>query len=169
MTTATCIVIFGQSQRFDLSPDRLLASQGVVERQTVWYAAYKIFSTNPFLGSGFSSFKKESKPYVEKHRKNIHEKYKYENLEDAHNIIMHIAAETGIIGLIANIFLFGVTCKHTWKLKKNNKSAQCLFLCILITLIHLQLHAHLASTNISSLVFLLFGLSMGTNKFHEQN
>jgi O-antigen ligase len=159
--TLLCIVVLGQGQRFNLNPERLQKTQSVVERLTVWHAGWQIFKENPILGAGFGSFKEQAAPHVEAYRAAHPTNTQHENLEDAHNLILHVAAETGITGLTLILFIFASSIWTAWSLRERHPAALCLGACCLLIFLNSQLHAHLYSTNVHGLVFLLMGLVRG--------
>lgn len=161
VATLLIINVLGQGERFDLNPERIQQTQSLIERQTVWYAAGQIFRESPFLGSGFNTFKAEAKPYVEAYRATHPKITDYESLEDAHNLILHVAAESGVTGLVAVLFLFIFSIWAGWKIRTQHSAALCLSACLLLVFFNLQLHSHLYSANIHGLVFLLMGMNQG--------
>ena len=162
-----CLIpLAGEVTRFNLDIDETLTSQSAVERFTVWYAALEIFKEHPVIGSGFRTFKAESTPYVAQYRENHPKLYDYENLNDAHNIILHLLSESGLIGTSLYFFFFIVIIKHLWENIKN-RSSTLLISCIILYLIHAQLHVNISSINVSSLVFLLAGISKGLTSIKD--
>jgi O-antigen ligase len=159
--TVLGILVLGQAKRFDLNPERLQKTQSVVERRTVWYAGWQIFKDNPILGSGFGSFKEEAKPHVEEYRSTHPNHTKHENLEDAHNIILHVAAETGIIGVAAMLFIFFFSIWSGWSRRLSHPAALCLSACCMLIFMNSQLHVHLYASNMHGFLFLLMGMTSG--------
>jgi len=86
IATLLCIIVVGQTQRFNPSPATILADQSFIERQAVWFAGWKLFASDPLLGSGFGSFKQECQPYVKEYHDMISGEDSMERLEDAHNM-----------------------------------------------------------------------------------
>jgi O-antigen ligase len=158
----TALLVFGsgQVQRFNLHPKELITSIGMIERQAVWYAAWELFKENPVLGCGFKTFKEKSAPHIEKYRE-FNPKLIYGDLEDAHNIFLHLLAENGIIGFAFIVFLFYKIINTGFIYKEKNIPLFCLSGCFIVILAHLQLHMHLYSSNIHGLFFLLIGLHQG--------
>ncbi len=161
VATLLFIVVLGQGQRFNPNPEKLQQTQSVVERLTVWHAGWQIFMENPILGAGFGSFKEQAAPHVEAYRAAHPGKTNHENLQDAHNLILHVAAETGISGLAVMLFIFASSIWTGWRLKASHPAALCLASCCLLIFLNSQMHAHLYATNVHGLFFLLAGMTRG--------
>lgn len=156
------ILGLGQAQRFSVQPNDILGSASLVERQAVWYAAWHLFKENPVLGCGFRTFKEESKPYVEEYRE-MDPNLVHGDLEDAHNIFLHVMAENGVVGLAFFLFLFYKGIFSGIRLIDKNIAAFSISMAFIIFFLHFQLHMHLYSTNIHGLFFLFLGFSQGMN------
>ncbi len=155
------ILATGLVDRFDPRPERLLGSQGVVERTLVWHAAWGLFREHPLLGSGFKAFKEQAAPLVRQWREATPSQSIPENLEDAHHIVLHILAESGLLGLVCMAVLFGAPLHSSWQARHISSTAVGLGASTVLVLLHLNLHMHLYSTNVHGLVFLLFGFLQG--------
>jgi len=152
------IFLFGKAERFDLRPAHLLASQG--ERLTVWYAAFEIIKIHPLTGSGFRTFKEAAAPHVEAYRAS-HPTGAYENLEDAHNLPLHLLSENGIIGTAIFSLIFFFPLRNCWRLRRTNPAAIPLLSCIVLILLNSQLHVNIFSLNVAGLLFFLTGAASG--------
>ncbi len=160
--TLALIVGLGQAQRFSVQPEAILGSESLVERQAVWYAAWHLFKENPLLGCGFRTFKEESKPYVDQYRE-MDPNLVHGDLEDAHNIFLHVLAENGVVGLAFFLFLFYKGIFSGIRLIDKNIAAFSISMAFIIFFLHFQLHMHLYATNIHGLFFLFLGFSQGMN------
>lgn len=150
------IFLLGKADRFIPAPEALIASQA--ERMAVWYAAIEIIKENPFTGSGFRTFKQVATPHVEAFRMTRKtQTAPYENLEDAHNLALHILSESGICGFIIFSLIFFFPLRHCWKLRTQNSAALPLLACLGLILLNSQLHVNLFSPNTGGLTFLLTG------------
>ena len=158
-TAIVCLIfVSGKAERFDLRPDHLLASQR--ERLTVWYAAIEIIKEHPLTGSGFRTFQEAAAPHVEVYRA-THPALDRENLEDAHNLPLHLLSESGIIGTIIFSLIFFFPLRNCWRLRDTNPAAIPLLSCIALILLNSQLHVNIFSLNVSGLLFLLVGAASG--------
>lgn len=155
------ILATGLGSRFDPRPERLMASQGLVERLAVWHAAGELFRAHPLLGAGFKTFKEQAAPLVRQWRETTPHQSVPEHLEDAHHIVLHVLAESGLSGLACMAVLFGAPLIAAWKARHQAPPAAGLGAAVLLVLLHLHLHMHLYATNVHGLVFLLFGCARG--------
>ncbi len=162
------ILASGLTDRFDPRPERLLGSQGVVERTAVWHAAWELFREHPLLGSGFKAFKEQAAPLVRQWRDANPSQSVPENLEDAHYIVLHILAESGLLGLACMAVLFGSPLRSAWRARHAIPMASGLGAAIFLVLAHTHLHMHLYSTNVHGLVFLLLGFLQGLSSRQEE-
>lgn len=162
LTTIVCLIfLFGKTERFDLRPTHLLATQG--ERLTVWYAAREIIKTHPITGTGFRTFKEASAPHVEAYR-SAHPAEAYENLEDAHNLPLHLLSETGFIGTAIFSLIFFFPLQNCWRLRNGHPAAIPLLSCISLIFLNSQLHVNVFSSNVAALLFFLTGTASGIGK-----
>ncbi|WP_177192952.1 O-antigen ligase family protein [Desulfomicrobium apsheronum] len=167
LAAIVCIIfLFGKAERFDLRPGHLLASQG--ERLTVWYAAVEIIKTHPLTGSGFRTFKEAAAPHVETYRASHPKEGAYENLEDAHNLPLHLLSENGIIGMAIFSLIFFFPLRNCWQLRSTNPAAIPLLSSIALILLNSQLHVNIFSLNVSGLLFLLVGAASGIGEEHRR-
>ncbi|BDV01790.1 hypothetical protein TDMWS_18750 [Thermodesulfomicrobium sp. WS] len=155
---ATAALLSGQMDRFTHSFE--LTSPSTYERVAVWFAAMHLFEKHPFLGCGFKTFKTQATPAVEEFRKRHPADHTPERLDDAHNIVLHLAAETGILGLAAMLIAWVVPIRSAWRRRDDPTAALLASLGVLFVL-HLQLHVQLFSSNIAALMFTTLGLTMG--------
>ncbi len=79
----------------------------IVERLAHWQAAWRMVSDNPLLGVGIGN-------YVP-----LYPVYALPGWEDpmghAHNYYLNVAAETGFVGLVGYLFLWGAIFGHSWR------------------------------------------------------
>lgn len=142
-------------------------SQGVVERTAVWHAAWELFREHPLLGSGFKAFKEQAAPLVRQARcQSV--SVRSENLEDAHYIVLHILAESGLLGLACMAVLFGSPCALGVAGPPRHPHGLGLGAAIFLVLAHTHLHMHLYSTNVHGLVFLLLAFCKGLSSRQEE-
>lgn len=71
------------------------------DRYYMWRIGWKIFLEHPIIGNGFNTFFVKFKEFREE------KEYKNKKGSYAHNAYLQIAADTGIIGLAAFLFLIG--------------------------------------------------------------
>lgn len=159
LTAIVCLIfVSGKAERFDLRPDHLLSSQG--ERLTVWYAAIEIIKEHPLTGSGFRTFQEAAAPHVEVYRA-THPTLDSENLEDAHNLPLHLLSESGIIGTTIFSLIFFFPLRNCWRLRVTSPAAIPLLSCISLILLNSQLHVNIFSLNVGGLLLLLVGAASG--------
>ena len=155
------VPFFEKEQRFNLNPSHLISTQSATERFTVWYAAWEVFKEHPMVGSGFRTFKEASAPHVAKYRTLHPQKNDYETLSDAHNIVLHLLSESGLIGISIFTMVFFYSIRNSWKARFKQNHSIPLILCIALIFLHAQLHVNIFATNVSGLLFLLTGMSIG--------
>ncbi|PKN42480.1 MAG: hypothetical protein CVU60_05685 [Deltaproteobacteria bacterium HGW-Deltaproteobacteria-18] len=157
-----CLVpFFGKEQRFNLNPSHLISIQSATERFTVWYAAWEIFKENSIFGSGFRTFKEVSNPHVMTFRNEHPQVMSSENLDDAHNLTLHLLAESGLVGTLIFFLIFFYALQAAWKSHKKNFAILPLSLCLALIFLHAQLHVNIFASNVSGLLFLITGLLSG--------
>jgi len=161
------VPFFGKEQRFNLNPSHLIFTQSAIERFTVWYAAWEIFKEHPMMGSGFRTFKEKAAPHVAHYRTVNTQINEYETLSDAHNIVLHLLSESGLLGTSIFAAIFFYSARNSLYLRVN--AAIPLILCIVLIFLHAQLHVNIFSTNVSGLLFLLTGMSSGLQVKGEHN
>ena len=97
------------------------------ERLLLWKSAFHMFEDHPIVGVGLSRFREEYQGgYILPEAK---EPY----LDHAHNNIMHMLAECGIIGVLALLFFWGTWFSYgvaSWR--KVRSAAALVFLAVLL-------------------------------------
>ena len=81
------------------------ANFSIVERMAHWQAAWKMWAEHPWRGVGIGNYEPLYPAYYIPPWK--------EPLGHAHNYYLNIAAETGLIGLLSYLFLWGGALWHT--------------------------------------------------------
>ncbi len=155
---ATAVLLSGQAGRF--MEGFSLHSPSTYERVAVWSAASHLFVEHPLLGCGFKTFKTKASPHVEAFRAAHPAAHTPERLDDAHNLVLHLAAETGILGLGAILAAFIAPLAAIWRHRADPTAALLGSLGILL-LLHLQLHMHLFSGNVAAITFTILGQTTG--------
>lgn len=155
---STVVLLSGQTDRFVQGVQ--LTSPSTYERMAAWSAAVRLFQDFPLLGCGFKTFKIISAPYVEDFRTRHPASHTPERLDDAHNIVLHLAAETGGLGLCAMLVVLMAPVVLLWRHRSDPVAATLSSLGILFFL-HLQLHLQLFSSNVAALIFTTLGHAMG--------
>jgi O-antigen ligase/cytochrome c-type biogenesis protein CcmH/NrfG len=100
---------------------RLLEGVGLRNRLLIYESAVQMFLDRPFLGVGFENFAVAYPRY---------QQAEFISLvginttnTSAHNWILHVAATTGVVGLVANFALLAVFAIHTWRRARDADSA----------------------------------------------
>ena len=154
---AAGVVLSGQAMRFTGSFQ--ITSPSTYERLAVWHAATQLIQNYPLLGCGFKTFKTQAAPHVAAFRAAHPATHNPESLDDAHNLILHLAAETGILGLTAIMLALLAPGCILWK----NRHAPLVPLALAYStlfFLHLQLHMHLFSSNVAAWIFSILGHTM---------
>ena len=82
------------------------ANYAVIERLAHWQAALGMFRHNLWAGVGFGCYEPAYRDFALLNWPIA--------LGHAHNYYLNVAAETGLIGLVAYLFLWGVVFWQTW-------------------------------------------------------
>lgn len=109
-----------------------LQYQSNSERVLLWNSSWKMFHDYPVFGIGLGSFAKQ---YRDKY---ISPLAKEPELGHAHNNFFHMMAETGGVGLLSFIFLFGVIIYYGMKNYLKEKNPYGLSLAIITISLLLQ-------------------------------
>lgn len=87
-------------------------AESIEARRRTAIVAWRAYTENPFFGLGFRGFSEYSVHHAKTHET--------EAIDHAHNIYLHLLAETGIFGLLAYILpFFGTACliwTRSWRL-----------------------------------------------------
>ena len=137
------------------------AGYSVVERLAHWQAAVDMFRYNIWNGVGLScyhlaypEFALINWPYA---------------LGHAHNIYLNMAAETGVIGLVAYLLLWGVIGWQTWRAVSQARGMlRGVAIGLLGAWVHLSVH-HLLDNLYVNNVHLIVGVMLGVLAYCIQN
>ncbi len=122
------------------------------ERMSQYLSAIHAFKERPILGFGPQQLKF--------HVKEIKEKYNLENkhyIEHSHNVYLEMAANMGIVGLLAFLAWLGLWCKEL--LLHSNKLAKQLFLPIILFMLVAGQFEMLFMAQTSTLIYFLYAIS----------
>lgn len=132
------------------------ANFAVLERMAHWQSALNMWTDRPWLGVGIGNYEP------------VYAQYALPlwplPLGHAHNYYLNIAAEAGVIGLIAYLFLWGAALVGTWRATRR-ASGWCwgLALGVLGVLIHLCVHSFFDNLYVHSMylsVAVLLGITI---------
>jgi O-antigen ligase len=93
------------------------ANFSAVERAAHWLAGVRMFASHPLLGVGIGNYAVAYPHY--------HPRGWYASLAHAHNYYINIAAEAGIVGLLAYLLLAGTALWYTWAATRHANSNVC--------------------------------------------
>ncbi len=122
------------------------------ERMSQYLSAIHAFKERPILGFGPQQLKF--------HVKEIKEKYNLENkhyIEHSHNVYLEVAANMGIVGLLAFLAWLALWCKEL--LLHSNKLAKQLFLPIILFMLVAGQFEMLFMAQTSTLIYFLYAIS----------
>ncbi len=113
--------------------DITTANYAVLERLAHWWAAQEMARYNLWLGVGIGNYEP------------VYPAYALMNwpqpLGHAHNFYLNLLAETGIIGTVAYLLLWGVVIWHTWRVTRTAQGwRRGLAIGLLGTWVHLSVH-----------------------------
>jgi putative inorganic carbon (HCO3(-)) transporter len=130
------------------------ANYAVIERQAHWQAALEMWHYNFWTGVGFGCYEPAYRTFALINWPIA--------LGHAHNYYLNIAAETGLIGLVTYLVLWGVVFWQTWRAtRRANGLLRGLAIGLLGTWTHLSVHHlfdNLYVNNVHLYVGVLFGL-----------
>jgi O-antigen ligase len=105
-----------------------------LERLAHWQSALAMWRDHPWLGVGFGNYGTAYSQYALAKWPAA--------LGHAHNYYLNIAAETGLLGLIAYLLLWGLAFWQVWHIFRNtrDRTARALALGALGMLVHISVH-----------------------------
>ncbi len=105
----------------------------LVERMAHWWAAYAMWLDHPITGVGVGNYPVAYEVYRMPGWK--------EPLGHAHNILLNVMAETGLVGLAAYLVLWGTVFGYgVWRARKTRGFHRALIIGVLGGLTHLTVH-----------------------------
>lgn len=115
---------------------RLNSQMGQLDRYRLWQVNYEFFKARPLTGVGWKHTYEAAENSFK--QKETHGEIYF--VGHAHNMVLEMAAGTGIVGLLAWLFWVGGTLYLCWKAVKASKTAPNLGWGIFCALIVLQLN-----------------------------
>ncbi len=129
------------------------ANYAVVERLAHWQAAMEMVRYNLWTGVGFGCYEPAYPDFALINWPVA--------LGHAHNYYLNVAAETGLIGLVAYLFLWGMVFWHTWQVTRRAKGLyRGIAIGLLGTWTHLSVHHFLDNLYVNN-VHLHVGVLLG--------
>jgi len=129
------------------------ANYAVIERQAHWQAALEMWRYNFWTGVGFGCYEPAYRDFALINWPIA--------LGHAHNYYLNIAAETGLIGLVAYVVLWGAVLWQTWRVSRRASGLlRGLSIGLLGTWTHLSVH-HLFDNLYVNNVHLYVGVLLG--------
>ena len=128
----------GEYVRYATDPDLARveitdANFAVLERVAHWRAAWGMFSDHPWLGVGIGNYAVAYPAYSLPHWRDA--------LGHAHNIYLHVLAETGLLGLAAYLIFWIVAIVRIWQARTSQSDyAKAVAIGVLGVIAHLTVH-----------------------------
>ena len=94
---------------------------GLRDRVLLYQSAFQMFLDHPFLGVGFENFAVAYPRYQQAEWFGIAGMNTTNT--SAHDWVLHVAATTGVVGLLANLALLGAFAFHVWRRARDPDSA----------------------------------------------
>ena len=109
------------------------ANWAIIERMAHWWAAIGMFSDLPWSGVGIGNYPVAYAQYAPSRWR--------DPLGHAHNYYLNLAAETGVVGVSAYLFLFVACFAQAWRVIKRTRGYwRAVALGVLGVLVHLSVH-----------------------------
>jgi putative inorganic carbon (HCO3(-)) transporter len=106
----------------------------VQSRIDLWTAAIKLIEQRPLFGAGLSGFQQRVQPFLT----NFHSTAQF---IDPHNIVLNFWVETGVLGVLAMIWIFGAAFVISWRGWRRGEAAWSPYhLGVLLALIAVVVH-----------------------------
>ena len=135
-------------------------------RLQAWRTAINMMSQKPLIGVGVGEFVHKYEQYLPKNA--------CFPVRNTHNIFLHVGAETGLIGFLIYLLLFGksfLDAVRAWSISKRLKNPGSigeLAIYLSITIIGAGVQCLFWSSYHSHLFFILFGLAVAIKKIVER-
>jgi O-antigen ligase len=130
------------------------ANFAVLERMAHWQSAMDMWTDNPWLGVGIGNYEPAYARYALPLWPHA--------LGHAHNYYLNIAAEAGILGLLAYVFLWGAALLGAWRAARQASGWYWgVALGVLGMLVHLSVHNFFDNLYVHSM-YLLVAILLGT-------
>lgn len=160
------IIIVFLPLRSDIPLSKILdfTDAGSVDRKGLWIIAWNMIKAKPILGHGIGTFMHNFKYY-----NNIGYSH---SVSYAHNCYLQMAAEIGIIGLLAFLWLIVILFKNFIKIIKNNRTKlDPIFLGLisglLAFLVHSSVETNLYSLDLGALFWIILGLTVSASAHYQ--
>lgn len=159
---------------YAIDPQILFRSQKAIQSQdlqqadirtTIWTTSFKIFLHHPITGVGFNNFG------------GFYDKYKPEGsptFGHAHNDLLNVAANAGIIGLTAFVWLLFSILKGLIKILKRAKQdfgapiSNAVLLCFMAYLVSSQFQCYYIDAVDGLILFFVLGLGQTVDNYYRQ-
>jgi len=160
------VALFTAQVVMAIGPARLRAENtgSIMIRFILWGVAWKLFLSSPVFGIGFGTFQLIYSRYIP-------EIPDLPTTLGVHNIYLELLTETGVLGLLAFLFLISVTLRAARRqLKSRFRLNRVLGFTVFAGGVGLMIegftdHAFLWATQVGSLYWFLVGLLLASSKF----
>lgn len=163
----TDLFVYGSRLLQELRAGPNADNWAILERVSQWYAGWQMFAENPFLGVGIGNYPKAYEVYALPGWPT--------GVGHAHNYYLNLAAEGGLLTLIAFLLFLGLAWRfaaHTWR-QAADTWERLLALGLMGSLAAFSAHSLVDSLFVHSigiLLGILFGLlsALGVTEFREK-
>jgi O-antigen ligase len=148
------------ARRYVAVPTHFKTDGSFRARFFIWHAAWNIFTTNPFLGHGFSTFRQAYRSEYSAAKKSPAFRKEYpcinSNTNNAHNFILHFLAETGITGCVLMLSFWGMMI---WKGFRSHSMLGTTIACaFILAFLEFQMNMNLYDRHVSTVLFTYAGI-----------
>lgn len=141
-----------------------LRTRSVTERFLMWDSAFNMFKDNPVFGVGYGQYK------FAYQNEYISPKAREKTQEHAHNNVIQMLAECGIVGAAAFIFLWGYFSYFSLKMWRSEKNfVWLLFFCILWgTMLHGMTEFNFETSVTSKIFWYSLGMCIAYSRIEKK-
>jgi len=139
-----------------------------LERFPIWYSAIKSIKNKPLLGNGLGSFRQcYENHYLEFINK--YPNYPYiKTTNNAHNFILHIMSETGLIGFLILLSLFFLAIKYALSSEQYIYLSSILFGSLCGFMMNMNFYIREISTLLMVIIGWIFALQLNKDTTEQQ-
>ena len=156
-------------ERFWETKSELLADgEGISQRRIMWTAAGRMFEEHPLMGVGPGNFRPELDAMYADGRMDGFPRVRVEH-QQAHSAFMHVAATTGVVGLIAMFWWFSALFWRLWRKNQRFRVENIVGLAALALFLGFSLSdTSLRNSRVTAMMAACVGAGLATAESHRK-